>query len=57
MLVHLDHQEKLAALEILASLEPLENLEQLVPWERGVHLDPRACRAFLDPLVYLACLV
>jgi hypothetical protein len=31
------------------------NLGLLGRWEKGVHLDPRACRASLDHLVSLAC--
>lgn len=55
LLVPLDHLERQVALEIMVNLGPLVNLGLLGRWEKGVHLDPRACRASLDHLVSLAC--
>jgi len=50
-----DHQEMLAALEILDSLDLLEKLEQQEPWVRGDHLDLRVCKDSLVLQVYQVC--
>jgi hypothetical protein len=55
LLAPLDHLERQVALEIMVNLGPLVNLGLLGPWGKGVHLDPRACRASRDHLVSLVC--